>query len=223
MVTIRPIIVLAVLAALTCVGSTALVEAQLPARQEPIRQADPDVGYAPPERPANAPAAAQPGRPGVDLPQPPAAGTPQPPQDDIQKEREWLVAYLIAHQGYRIDQMDALEKRIDRMSPTQVQTMVDLYQQKHDLALQREQAFQQMRKQSVSMQMADNQQRDQQEQTYRQELDSGAQAEQSRLNQQQAQAMQNIQMNQMSHQPMYGSGGYYGGLYGGFYHDRYWH
>lgn len=209
-----------VFATVLSAGLAALVQAQ-PA--QPQRDSDPDTGYAGPQRPparSLAPGAAR----QPDLPAPPPAGAPQPPQDNIQKEREWLVAYLIAHQGYRIDQMDALEKRIDRMSPTQVQTLVEVYRQKHDLALQREQAYQQMRNQAFAAQTADYNRRLQQEQTYRQELDAGAQAEQARLNQQQQQAMQNFQENAMMHQPYYfNAPTYMNPYYGGYFYDRYWH
>lgn len=195
----------------------------LVAQQPAARNQDPDTGYAPP-RPAARGAATSPAAADAQLPQPEAATNDAPPQNDIQKEREWLVAYLIAHQGYRIDQMDALEKRIDRMSPTQVQTLVDVYKQKHDFALQREQSYQQMRNQAFSMQTADRAQAVHEQNTYQQELDAGAQAMQARLNEQQQQAARNFQQNALMHQPNYMNyGNYINPYFMGPYADRYWH
>lgn len=222
-------------------GWCAMVAAQQPARNAdpdegfaPPRPTptgaapkDPDEGYAPPRIPpkGQAPAAGGTAAPaGLELPKPDGGGTAQPAQDATQQEREWLVAYLIAHQGYRIDQMDELEKRMDRMSPTQVRTLVDLYQQKHQFALHRELANQQARNQAFSMQTADYNQRVQQEQMTRQELDAGATAEQSRLNQQQSQARQNVEQNSLMHQSNYMNQGNYVNPYGGgAFYDRYWH
>lgn len=243
---------------LTRVGVTlgiALGVTSLIAAQQPSRPADPDTGIAPPRPtaarptgptndpdngyapprvpPAGSPAA----QPGVLLPPPDGAATNAPagnaPETETDREREWLVAYLIAHQGYRLDQMDSLEQRVGRMSARQVHTLVDLYQQKHELALQREKSNQAARHQAYQAQTAAYNQRLQEEQTNRQDIDSAAQAEQSRLNTQQSQAMQNIQESSLMHGPSYMgygnplSGGFYGGFGGyyggGYYHDRYWH
>ena len=145
---------------------------------------------------------------------PAAADTPQ-----VQKDREWLVAYLIAHQGYRIDQMDMLEQRIAKMSPTQVETLVDVYQQKHDLALQREANYQRFQQQQLSLYQSDQAQRDQQQQDYTQQLSDAANQEQTRINNQMQQAGTPQQFN---YGP-YGTGYGYGvPAYGAFY-DRYWH
>lgn len=185
--------------------------------QQPPRN-DPDNGYAPP-RPAARGAATPPSPDALPAPEPAAGNTPDTPV--AQQEREWLVAYLIAHQGYRIDQMDALEKRIDRMSPTQVQTLVDIYKQKHELALKREASYHQMRSQTLAAQTADYNQRLQQEQANRQAIDASANAEQQRLNQQQQQAAQNVEQNQLFHQQSYGNSA--NPYFGGYYYDRYWH
>lgn len=238
--------------ALAALGWTSLLAAQQPQRPadsdegyaapRPTAAAratgptnDPDNGYAAPRIPGRGAAAeaptAVPAAGDAGLPAPPPAGAKDVPQDETQQEREWLVAYLIAHQGYRIDQMDSLEKRIGKMSATQVHTLVDLYQQKHELALQREKSNQAARHQAFNLQTADYNQRLKDEQTARSEIDSAANAEQSRLNTQQSQAMQNIQESNLFHGPSYMGygnplyGGYYGGgMYGGgMYHDRYWH
>ena len=103
---------------------------------------------------------------------------------------------------------------------------------KQRLALQREKSNQLARHQAYTAQTADYNQRLQDEQTARKEIDSSANAEQSRLNTQQSQAMQNIQESSLMHGPSYMGYGnsLYGGMYGGgmyggggMYHDRYWH
>jgi len=146
-----------------------------------------------------------------------ANDTPQ-----VKKDREWLVAYLIAHQGYRIEQMDALEKRIDRMTPTQVETLIDVYQQKHQMALSREANWQQLQQQQFALMQTQQAQLAEQQDEHTKELDQAANLEQSRLEQQrqQAETPMNFPTNYgPALAPFYGG---YGPGYGAYY-DRYWH
>lgn len=193
---------MASLAGLFTIALAAVTIAQQPAtRPSAPTPASPTPATVTPPAVAPAPASAQ-------------ADTPQ-----VKKDREWLVAYLIAHQGYRIDQMDALEKRIDRMSPTQVETLIDVYQQKHELALQREANYQRLQQQQFSMMQAQQAQRDHEQDVHTQELDQAANLEQSRLNTQAVQAG-TPQTFPSSYAP-FGYG--YGYPAYGSYYDRYWH
>lgn len=150
---------------------------------------------------------------------PAAPASTQADTAQVKQDREWLVAYLIAHQGYRVDQMDMLEKRIDAMSPTQVETLVDVYRQKHDLALQREANYQRFQQQQFSMIQAQQAQQAQQQDNYTKELDASANLEQNRLDTQAQQA--ETPQNFPSGYAPYGYG--YGYPAYGSYYDRYWH
>ncbi len=71
------------------------------------------------------------------LPEPqPNASTDQPaaPQFDPQGAREWLLAYLIAREGYKLDQLDQLQEHIAKMTDQQVQSLVAIYRQSSDEA-----------------------------------------------------------------------------------------
>jgi hypothetical protein len=73
--------------------------------------------------------------------QPPAVPQ-QTPQS--QADAEWLTAYMLAHEGYRLDHMPALEKSFAKMSPTQLHTLRDFYEQKHEMLTQQEALIHQM-------------------------------------------------------------------------------
>lgn len=177
------------------------------------------IAQAPATRPAAAAPAAPPATstPATTTTAPAAPAAADTPQ--VQKDREWLVAYLIAHQGYRIDQMDMLEQRIAKMSPTQVETLVDVYRQKHDLALQREANYQRFQQQQLALYQSDQAQRDEAQTVHTQELDDAANVEQTRIDSQLKQAGTPQQFN---YGP-YGTGYGYGYPAYGTYYDRYWH
>ena len=112
-----------------------------------------------------------------------------------QQDREWLIAYLISHEGYNIHQIDQLEARLEKMSPTLIGSLVILYKQKHERALQREAAVQAMRQNMVAadeMQLRRNQTALNRVNT---DENSAAQYEQTRLDTQQQQTMQGYYEN----------------------------
>ena len=53
--------------------------------------------------------------------------------DPVQRDREWLLAQLIADKGFRTAQLEVVQKRLERMTPSQIKEIVDNYK------LQREQ------------------------------------------------------------------------------------
>jgi hypothetical protein len=125
-----------------------------PTPREPTPQPDLNVRPVAPSRPAAA------GRQNL-LPQPDEPqGETQQQLAATQQDREWLIAYLVSHEGYSFHQIDQLEARLDKMSPTLIGTLVTLYKQKHERALQREAAVQAMRRNMVAadeMQLRRNQ------------------------------------------------------------------
>ncbi len=121
---------------------------QQPALREPAPQPDLNLKPVAPSRPA---ATRRGPAPQSLLPAPdePQGETPRE-LATTQQDREWLIAYLISHEGYNIHQIDQLEARLDKMSPTLIGSLVLLYQQKHERALQREAAVQAMRQNMVA-------------------------------------------------------------------------
>lgn len=57
----------------------------------------------------------------------------QTPQ--AQADVEWLTAYMLAHEGYRLNHLPALEQSFEKMSPTQLHTLRELYEQKRAMAM----------------------------------------------------------------------------------------
>jgi hypothetical protein len=200
--------------ALTCLEFAA---AQAPAQQrepQPTLQRQPTVEQ---------PAAAAPQAPTGTFQVHPALRPAPAPADatagdsQLAQAREWLVAYLMAHEGYHLSQMDQLEERVNRMTPTQVDTLVDFYHQKHEIALQREAANAYIQQQNLAINQTQLNQRWQQQMNYQRELEAAASGEQSRLNQQQT-IQQSATPNRFNYGPGYGPYS----LYDPFY-SQYWY
>jgi hypothetical protein len=58
----------------------------------------------------------------------------QTPQ--AQADVEWLMAYMLAHEGYRFDDVPMMERSFGKMSPTQLHTLREFYEKKHALQMQ---------------------------------------------------------------------------------------
>jgi hypothetical protein len=58
----------------------------------------------------------------------------QTPQQ--QSDVEWLMAYMLAHEGYRFDDVPMMERSFGKMSPTQLHTLREFYEKKHTLQMQ---------------------------------------------------------------------------------------
>ncbi len=67
-------------------------------------------------------------------PAPAASIEQQSPQS--QADVAWLMSYMLAHEGYRFDDVPMLERSFGKMSPTQLHTLRQLYEQKHALEMQ---------------------------------------------------------------------------------------
>ena len=58
----------------------------------------------------------------------------QTPQ--AQADVEWLMSYMLAHEGYRFDDVPMMERSFGKMSPTQLHTLREFYEKKHTLQTQ---------------------------------------------------------------------------------------
>jgi hypothetical protein len=58
----------------------------------------------------------------------------QTPQE--QADVAWLMAYMLAHEGYRFDDVPMMERSFGKMSPTQLHTLRQFYEKKHALQMQ---------------------------------------------------------------------------------------
>jgi len=184
-----------------------------PTLREPAQQSDLNLKPAVPTRSVISPA----------RPQPTYRPAPQsllPPGDEpqgetpqqlaaTQQEREWLIAYLISHEGYNIHQIDQIEARLDKMSPTLIGSLVMLYKQKHDRALQREAAVQAMRQNMVAADESQLRRNQSALNRVNSDENAAAQHEQGVLDQQRQQTTQGYFQNQP-----YRTMPYYGGGYG---------
>ncbi len=133
--------------------------------------------------------------------------------------KEWLTAYMMVHHGYKLNHMDALEDKFNKMTPTQLETLKMMYEQKHAANLRRDAMFQQAQDQVNNIRMS--QMRGQQQLFNKAELQGeqeSTEIEQNRLNQMHREAAENIRAKEAY--PLYGGGGYYGG-YGGYGPYRY--
>ena len=155
----------------------------------------------------------------------PAAGTnanwsSYPPDVQAQaiRDQEWLTAYMMAHQGYRLDHMEALEDKFGKMSPTQLETLKMFYEQKHQAMVQSQQLFHQAQANQVAQAQAQIQKQNRAMGLINQEETASATTEDQRLNQMHQEAFEANQDKQSMQYP-YGMGGYmnpYGGYRGGY-------
>src|SRR3990172_6422475 len=74
-----------------------------------------------------------------------------PAGSQAQSDQEWLTAYMMAHQGYRLDHMDALEDTFSKMTPTQLGTLKDFYEQKHAAMVRQQELFHRAQALQLSM------------------------------------------------------------------------
>ncbi len=144
----------------------------------------------------------------------PTAAASSSESEQAKEAKEWLTAYMMVHHGYRLDHMDALEDKFNKMTPTQLQTLKMMYEQKHAANLRRDAMFQQAQNKVNNIHMSQLQ--GQQQMFNKAELQGeqeSAAIEQNRLNQMHREAAANIRTKEAY--PLYGGGGYRGG-YGGY-------
>ena len=123
------------------------------------------------------------------------------------RDQEWLTAYMMAHQGYRLDHMEALEDKFGKMSPTQLATLKLMYEQKHQAMVQSQQLFHQAQANQVAQAQAQIQKQQRAMNMINQEETGAATTEDQRLNAMHQEAFEANQDKQSMQYP-YGMGGY---------------
>ncbi len=136
----------------------------------------------------------------------------QPTQ--AQLDREWLTAYFLVHQGYKLHHMQAIDATLNKMTPTQLHTLRDMYDQKHSLMMQQQATFNQWNAQKVAQAQAWSQRQQQQMNQISSEESQSANAAEQQINQMHQEAAANAEMKNLSYPGYYGP---YGGGYGGGY------
>ena len=143
----------------------------------------------------------------------PAAQVPPPvpaPQQSPQSQAdvEWLTAYMLAHKGYQLNHMSALEQTFSKMSPTQLHTLREFYEQKHAMVMQQTALIHQLQAQQVNMAQAYQQRQQQALDQFTQEQSQAATSETQRINQMHEQAAANAAAERMYGPRIYPSPGY---------------
>jgi hypothetical protein len=149
--------------------------------------------------------------PASSAPQAAAPSGPLPPQ--AQQDKEWLTAYMMAHKGYRLDHMDALEDSFNKMSPSQLATLRMFYEQKHAADTKSQALYQRAQENAVSMDEARVQRQRSAMNSINTEQSSAATLEDQRLKLMHEEASQNYQQEQALKSPSSGFPGYYGSPY----------
>jgi hypothetical protein len=174
------------------------------------------------ELPSAAQAPRQPQIPGQPSQQGPTqspvdTGAPNQPQpDQAQLDREWLTAYFMAHEGYKLQHMPALDATLGKMTPTQLHTLRDMYDKKHSLMMQQQQLFNQWNAQKLAQAQSWDQRQTQRLNQLSTEETQSASLEERQINQMHQEAAANAEMKNLSYPGMYGP--YGGGGYGGYVH-----
>ena len=120
----------------------------------------------------------------------------------------------MAHQGYKLHHMPALEATLGKMTPTQLHTLRDMYDKKHSMMMQQQAIFNQWNAQKVAQAQAWSQRQQQQMNQISAEETQSASLEQRQIDQMHQEAAANAEMKNLSYPGMYGP---YGGAYGGGY------
>jgi hypothetical protein len=140
-----------------------------------------------------------------------APSKPLPPQ--AQLDKEWLTAYMLAHQGYRLDHMDALEDAFGKMTPTQLATLRMMYEEKQKSAMQSEALYQRAQANAISMDEARVKRETAALNSIDTEDTSSANYEDQRLKIMHQEAAENYQQEQSLKSPAMGYPGFYGSPY----------
>jgi hypothetical protein len=132
---------------------------------------------------------------------------------EAQQDKEWLTAYMLTHQGYRLEHLDALNDVFGKMTPSQLHAMRLMYQEKYESSKRTDALMQRAQEQSASI----GELQVKKEQTALKQINSGdtgsANLEDQRLTQMHREASENYQQEQAEKSPVGGYPGYYGTPY----------
>jgi hypothetical protein len=141
---------------------------------------------------------------------PPVSAEQQVPQS--QADVEWLTAYMLAHEGYQLNHMPALEKTFEKMSPTQLRTLREFYEQKHEMVMRQTALIHQLQAQQVNMAQEYHQRQQQALDEFTREQSLAAESENERINRMHEQAAANAAAERL-----YGPHIYPSPIYGRYY------
>ena len=131
-----------------------------------------------------------------------------------QLDKEWLTSYFLVHQGYKLHHMPAIDATLNKMTPTQLRTLRDMYDKKHSMMMQQQAIFNQWNAQKVAQAQAWSQRQQQQMNQISTEETQAADLSEQQINQMHQEAAANAEMKNLSYPGYYGP---YGGAYGGGY------
>jgi hypothetical protein len=130
-----------------------------------------------------------------------------------QDDQEWLTAYMLAHKGYQLHHLDALDDAFGKMSPTQLHHLRLMYQDKYEASKQTDALLQQAQQQAVVAGQAQVQKQQRALNSINTEDTSSANLEDQRLQIMHQEANQNYQQEVGMKTPAIGYPGYYGSPY----------
>ena len=142
--------------------------------------------------------------------------TPVPTNQQVseaQADQEWMTAYMLAHKGYQLHHLDALDDAFGKMSPTQLHHLRVMYQEKYEASKQTDALLQQAQQQAVTAGRVQVQRQRQAMNSINTEQTSAATLEDQRLQQMHQEAQSNYQQEVSMKTPAAGFPGYYGSPY----------
>jgi hypothetical protein len=143
------------------------------------------------------------------------AAQPAAPVSQAQADKEWLTSYYLVHQGYQLQHLPAIEATLNKMSPSQLNSLRDMYDKKHTLEQQQQALFNQWNAYQVSRAQAWSQSQQQQLNQFSAAQSQGAGLAELQINQMHQEAAANAAAKRLSYPGMvgpYGSPYGYGGL-----------
>ena len=84
------------------------------------------------------------------------------PEEQGRQSREWLTAYMLTHGGYRLHHLDALNDTFGKMTPSQLNTLKEFHEEKHQATMRQQDFEQRMREQEAANAEAHNRMTDHQ-------------------------------------------------------------
>jgi len=148
----------------------------------------------------------------------PAPANQSSQDSQAQADKEWLTAYFMVHEGYKLQHMPAIDATLNKMTPTQLHTLRDMYDQKHSLMMQQQATFNQWNAQKVAQAQAWDQRQQRQLNQVSAEETQSASLEERQINQMHQEAAANAEAKSQSYPGMYGPYGSPYGYGGGYIH-----
>jgi hypothetical protein len=142
-----------------------------------------------------------------------ATGQTNAAPSEAQADKEWLTAYFMVHEGYKLHHMPAIDDTLNKMTPTQLHTLRNMYEQKHSQTMQQQATFNQWNAHKLAQAQAWHQQQQSQLNQISAEESQSASLAERQINQMHQEAAANAEAKSLSY-PYPGMYGPYGGAYG---------